>query len=154
MDRCLLHRILYVCIPHTVSCVISSACVFFLSSFIACLNLSSNRRPLWLAEWSIWLQTSQICSTLLPVAFPVFLHVCGETVSGHMVMPTAAVTASYASLTSSANGKAGLGRCGAPAWQLFGPACVCSEYTGPEAPTLLLSELRQPVKPAPIQIFM
>lgn len=38
-------------------------------------------RPLWLAEWSGWLQTSQICSTLLPVAFSFFcvcVVVCGK----------------------------------------------------------------------------
>lgn len=67
-----------------------------------------------------------------------FSRVCvWETVSGHMAMPTAAVSAGYASLTSSANGEAGLGRRGTPARQLFGRTCFHSERTGPEAQTLL-----------------
>lgn len=54
-----------------------------------------------------------------------FSRVCvWETVSGHVVMPTAAVNTGYASLTSSANGKAGLRRRGTPAWQLFGRTCT------------------------------
>lgn len=87
-------------------------------------------QPLWLAEWSGWLQTSQICSTLLPVAFSFFLCACvWETVSGHVAMPTASHAAGYASLASSANGKTGL-RCSyTPAQQLFGWTCVQSECT-------------------------
>lgn len=65
-------------------------------------------RPLRLAAWSIWLQTSGICSTLLPVAFPVFLCERGETPIGHAAVPGAPVAAGYASLASSANVKAGI----------------------------------------------
>lgn len=61
--------------------------------------------------------------------FLFFLRV-GETASVHVPMPTAAVTAGYASLTSSANGKAGLRRSGTPAWQLLGRTCVHSECAG------------------------
>lgn len=84
-----------------------------------------------------------------------FSRVCvWETVSGHMAMPTAAVSAGYASLTSSANGEAGLGRRGTPARQLFGRTCFHSERMGPEAQTLLFFVLWQSVEAAPVQIFM
>lgn len=53
-----------------------------------------------MVEGSGWLQSGQICSPLLPIAFPVFMFVSRDKRVG---MPTTAIAAGYASLASSAN---------------------------------------------------
>lgn len=78
-----------------------------------------------------------------------------KTASGHMAMPAASFAAGYASLASSANGKAGLRHCGTTTQQLFvKPAFRGNVQANLAASTLVFSELSQSGKLTPVQIFM
>lgn len=66
------------CCEHYLNLIVCYLICFFyhvIWSVLICLPLSA---AVVGREGSVWLQSSQICSTLLPVAFPVFLCVRGQ----------------------------------------------------------------------------